>query len=182
MCGHAAYALVLSEDRGQFATQTLYLHEMTTAQGSESGFHFERHVRSMVVGVKYATASGYVSQSKGGGGAADSTAGGGRRPDIKRAALSRDGDGRAFGSLADRRGPDHRGLVHAPGSHIGGGGFFVHFLGLPRTWDQYTDHRYTDRRWLARGGRLFCGCKAIWEAPVSGRTPGGLTRKVKQTR
>src|ERR1700678_1727592 len=110
----------------------------------------------MVVGGEYATASGYVSQSKRGPGAADSSTGGGRGPDIKRAALPRAGDRRAFGALADRRSPDHRRLVHALGSRIGGGDFFVHFLGLPRTWcrciwDQCTHDRYTGRYWPVRG-------------------------------
>jgi len=152
------------------------LHEMTTAQESESGSHFDRDVRSIVVGVEYATASGHVSQSKRGSGAADSSTGCGRRPDIKRAALSRAGDRRAFGSLAHRRSPNHSGLVHAPGSHISRRCFFVHFLGLPPTWgrcieDQSTHYRYTGRHWAVRGGRLFCGCKALWKAQVGGRTP-----------
>src|SRR6516225_5356658 len=73
------------------------LHEMTTAQESESGSHFDRDIRSIVVGVEYATASRHVSQSKRGSGAADSSTGCSRRPDIKRAALSRAGNRRAFG-------------------------------------------------------------------------------------
>jgi hypothetical protein len=38
------------------------LHEMTTAQESESSSHFDRNVRSIVVGVENATAFGHVSQ------------------------------------------------------------------------------------------------------------------------
>jgi hypothetical protein len=37
-------------------------HEMTTAQESESSSHFDRNVRSIVLGVEYATAFGHVSQ------------------------------------------------------------------------------------------------------------------------
>ena len=154
----------------------LILHEMTTAQESESSSHFDRDVRSIVVGVEYATASRHVSQSKRGLGAAGSSTGGGRRLDFKRAALSRAGDRSARGAFADRRGPDHSWLVHAPGSRIGDAGFFVHFLGLPRTsgrcsGDQCTHDRYTNRHWSVRRRRLFYGCKALWKTQVSGRTP-----------
>jgi hypothetical protein len=38
------------------------LHEMTTAQESESSSHFDRNVLSIVVGVEYATDFGHVSQ------------------------------------------------------------------------------------------------------------------------
>ena len=107
------------------------LHEMITTQESESSSRSNRDVRSIVVGVEYATASRHVSQSKCRLGSPDSSTGGGRGPDFKNAALSRGRDASALGAVSYCRGRDHSWLVHAPGSRIGNADVSVHFLGLP---------------------------------------------------
>src|ERR1700733_4354707 len=104
---------------------------MTTGKESESSYHFHRNVRSISFGVEHATDFGDLSQSRSGFGAADSAAGGGNCPGIGRTALSRNGDRSTVGALAHGRSSDRCGLVHAPGSRIGGAGFSVLFLGLP---------------------------------------------------
>jgi len=147
------------------------LHEMTTAQESESSYHFHRNLRSISFGVEYATAFWDVSQSRRGFGAADSAAGGGCGPGIGRTALSRTGDRSTVGALADSRSSDRGGLVHAPGSRIGGVGFSVLFLGLPRTGGKRAHDRYTGCHRIVRRGCLFGRCQAVWKAQVGGRAP-----------
>ncbi len=67
------------------------LHEMTTAQESESSYHFHRGVRNICFG-EYATAFWDISQSGGGFSPADFAAGGGCGPAIGSSALSRTGN------------------------------------------------------------------------------------------
>ena len=104
-------------------------------------------------------------------GAADSAAGGGCGPGIGRTALSRTGDRSTVGALADSRSFDRGGLVHAPGGRIGGAGFSVLFLGLPRTGIKRAHDRYTGCHRIVRCGCLFGRCQALWKAQVGVRAP-----------
>src|ERR1700740_1674861 len=127
---------------------------MTTNQKSESGYHLHCKVRSIWFGAKYATAFWRVSQSRGGPGTADSAACGRCGHGIGRTVLPRPEGRSTLGSFADSRSPDRGGVVHAPGSRVGGAGFSVHFVGLPRTWGKRPDDRYTGGDRSLRGGCL----------------------------
>src|ERR1700744_2344851 len=132
---------------------------MTTAEESESSYRFPGYVRSILFGEEYATAFWDVSRSRSGFRSSGFASVGGRGPGFVPAAMSRPGDGGAFGAFADCRDSDCGGLVPPAGRLGGDPDFFVLPLGLPRTPSKRAHDRYTGGHRFFGRRRLFGRCQ-----------------------
>ena len=165
---------ILMTDKGALPFKP---HEMTTVEESESSYHFLRSVRSISFGVEYATDFWDVSQPGSGFRSSSFALVGGRGPGFIPAAVSRTGDGSAFGALANSRDSDRGGLVHSGGSASGDRDFSVLPLGLPRTRSKRAHGGYTGGHRIFGCRRLFDRCKALWKAQIGRRSSARQVRR-----